>query len=166
MAATFFFVRLDSWRQFLDYGKEVMLFSWYAHRGGGLDVRGADGDSPGRRQPAGRGRARLLGGGPGQPQGGGAGRGLPAVRVLRAGLDRGLAGPGDVAGPAAAAGRDAHSRARGYRGGILRRGGEPGAAVGAAPAGRRPGRAARRPGSWVGRDRDRRVRAGVLRQSV
>ena len=56
--------------------------------------------------------------------------------------------------------------ARGDRGGVLRRGGEPGAAVGAAPAGRRPGRAARGPGPRVGRDRDRGVRAGVLRQPV
>ena len=92
--------------------------------------------------------------------------GVPAVRVLRAGLDRGLAGPGDVAGPAAAAGGNAGGGARGDRGGVLRHGGEPGAAVGAAPAGRRAGRAAGGPGPGVGRDRDRGVRAGVLRQPV
>jgi site-specific DNA recombinase len=45
-------------------------------------------------------------------------------------------------------------------------GGEPHPAVGAAPAGRHPGRAARGPGPRVGRDRDRGVRAGVLRQPV
>ena len=39
-------------------------------------------------------------------------------------------------------------------------------AVGAAPAGRRPGRRAGRSGPRVGRDRDRGVRAGVLRQPV
>ena len=120
----------------------------------------------GRRAAAGRGCAGGVGGGPGQPPGGGAGPGVPAVRVLRAGLDRGLAGSGDVAGPAAAAGGDAGGRARGDRGGVLRHGGEPGPAVGAAPAGRRPGRAAGGPGPRVGRDRDRGVRAGVLRQPV
>ena len=96
----------------------------------------------------------------------GAGPGVPAVRVLRAGLDRGLAGSGDVAGPAAAAGGDAACGARGDRGGVLRHGGEPDAAVGAAPAGRRAGGRARGPGPRVGRDRDRGVRAGVLREPV
>ena len=82
-------------------------------------VRGADGDAPGRRPAAGRGHARILGGGPG-PEPDWCGRpGVPAVRVLRAGLDRGLAGPGDVAGPAAAAGGDAGPRARGDRGGVF-----------------------------------------------
>ena len=52
------------------------------------------------------------------------------------------------------------------RGGVLRHRGEPDLAVGAAPAGRRAGRAAGRSGPRVGRDRDRGVRAGVLRQPV
>jgi hypothetical protein len=56
--------------------------------------------------------------------------------------------------------------ARRYRGGVLRHGTEPGPAMGAAPAGRRAGRAARGPGPRVGRDRDRGVRAGVLREPV
>ena len=89
-----------------------------------------------------------------------------AVRVLRAGLDRGLAGPGDVACAAAAAGGDADGGARDDRGGVLRRGGEPGAAVGAAPAVRSAGGRVGGPGSWVGRGRNRGVRAGVLREPV
>ena len=96
----------------------------------------------------------------------GAAPGVPAVRVLRAGLDRGLAGPGDVAGPAAGAGRHAGRGARGDRGGVLRLGAEPDAAVGAAPAGRRAGRGAGGSGPGMGRDRDRGVRAGVLREPV
>ena len=63
-----------------------------------------------------------------------------AVRVLRAGVDRGLAGPGDVAGAAAGAGRGAGPRARTGRGGVLRRGAEPDGGVGTPPAGRRAGR--------------------------
>jgi hypothetical protein len=89
-----------------------------------------------------------------------------AVRVLRAGLDGGLAGSGDVAGAAVAAGGDAGRGARGDRGGVLRCGGVPGAAVGAAAAGRGAGGAARRSGPGVGRGGDRGVRAGVLRQPV
>ena len=43
-----------------------------------------------------------------------------AVRVLRAGVDGGLAGSGDVAGAAVAAGGDAGCRGRGGNGGVLR----------------------------------------------
>jgi hypothetical protein len=45
--------------------------------------------------------------------------------AFTAGLDRGLAGPGDIAGEAAGAGRHAGGRPRPDRGGILRLGGEP-----------------------------------------
>ena len=86
-----------------------------------------------------------------------------AVRVLRAGVHGGLAGSGDVAGAAAAAGDDAYCRGQGDRGGVLRHGGVPDVAVGAAPAGCCSGRSARRSGPGLGRDRDRGVRAGVLR---
>src|SRR6266481_716145 len=48
-----------------------------------------------------------------------------AVRVLRAGVDGGLAGSGDVAGAAGAAGGDAGRRGRGDHGGVLRHGGVP-----------------------------------------
>ena len=89
-----------------------------------------------------------------------------AVRVLRAGVDRGLAGSGHVTGAAAGAGRGAGGRARHDRGRVLRCGAEPDAAVGAAPAGRGPGGRAGRSGPGGGRDRDRGVRAGVLRQPV
>jgi site-specific DNA recombinase len=44
-------------------------------------VRGADGDAPGRRSAARRGCPGAVGGGPGRPQGRGAGPGVPAVRV-------------------------------------------------------------------------------------
>src|SRR5580658_10389719 len=47
--------------------------------------------------------------------------GTAAVRVLRAGVDRGLAGSGDVAGAAAGTGRGTGTRARGDRGGTVRR---------------------------------------------
>jgi hypothetical protein len=53
------------------------------------------------------------------------------------GSDRGLAGSGDVVGPAAAAGDDADGGGAGCRGGVLRHGSEPRPSVGAAPAGRR-----------------------------
>ena len=92
--------------------------------------------------------------------------GTAAVRVLRAGVDRGLAGSGDVAGAAAGTGRGTGTRPRGDRGGTVRRRRIPDGGVGPAPAGRRAGRPARRPGPGVGRDRDRGVRAGVLRQPV
>jgi hypothetical protein len=90
----------------------------------------------------------------------------PAFRVLRAGLDRGLAGPGDVAGAAAGPGRRAGGRARADRGRVLRHRLQPGAGLGAAPAGRGPGRRAGRSGPRLGRGRDRRVRAGLLRRPV
>jgi hypothetical protein len=105
-------------------------------------------------------------GGPGRPQGRGAGPGVPAVCVLREGLDRGLAGPGDVAGPAVGPGGDAHGGAQGDRGGVLRHRAAPGTGVAAAPAGRRLRGRARGPEPGVGRARDRGVRAGVLREPV
>ena len=129
-------------------------------------MRGADSDDGRRGAADGRGCAGGVGGGPGRPPRRGARPGVPAVRVLRAGLDRGLAGPRVVAGPAAGAGGDAGSRARGDHGGVLRHRGVPDAAVAAASAGRRSGGGARGPGPGVGRDRDRGVRAGVLRQPV
>ena len=100
-----------------------------------------------------------------QPDGGAASYEC-AVRVLRAGLDRGLARPGGVTGPAAAAGCHADRGARDDRGRVLRHRGEPHSAMDAAPAGRDPGRTTRGPGPRLGRDRDRGVRAGVLRQPV
>ena len=90
----------------------------------------------------------------------------PAFRVLRAGLDRGLAGPGDVAGAAAGPGRRPGGRARAHRGRVLRHRLQPDAGLGAPPAGCGPGRCAGRPGPRVGRDRDRGVRAGLLRRPV
>ena len=89
-----------------------------------------------------------------------------AVRVLRAGVDRGLAGSGDLTDPAAGAGRGAGGRARDDRGRVLRLRAQPHAAVGQAAAGRGCGGGAGRSGPGVGRDRDRGVRAGVLRQPV
>ena len=65
-----------------------------------------------------------------------------------------------------AAGRHAGRGARDDRGRVLRHRGRAGLCRGAAPAGRRPGGAARGPGPRLGRDRDRGVRAGVLRQPV
>ena len=50
------------------------------------------------------------------------------------GVDRGLAGSGDFAGAAVAAGGDARGGARRNRGGVLRHRGKPDLAVGAAPA--------------------------------
>ena len=114
----------------------------------------------------GRGHPGAVGGAHRAAPGGRAGPRRAAVRVLRAGVDRGLAGSGDVAGAAAGAGRGAGGRAREDRGGVLRRRAEPDAAVGAPPAGRGAGRGAGRPGPGMGRDRDRGVRAGVLRQPV
>src|ERR1017187_4862067 len=69
-----------------------------------------------------------------------------AVRVLRARVDRGLAGSGDVAGTAARSGTRAGGRARDDRGGVLRQRAEPYPAVGAAPAGRSAGRCTGRSG--------------------
>jgi hypothetical protein len=79
----------------------------------------------------------------------------PALRVLRAGLDRGLAGPGDVAGAAAGLGRRPGSRARAHQGRVLRHRLQPDAGMGAPPAGSGPDRHAGRPGPWLGRDRAR-----------
>ena len=94
------------------------------------------------------------------------GRGRAAVRVLRAGVDRGLAGPRVVAGPAAGAGRGAGPRSRNHRGGVLRYRTEPVGGMGAAPEGRGPSRRAGGPGAGLGRGRGRGVRAGVLRRPV
>jgi hypothetical protein len=74
------------------------------------------------------------------PPGGGVGAWRAAVRVLRPGLDRGLAGPGDIPGQAARAGRRPDRRVRGDRGRFLRRRGKPDGGVGAAAASRRAGR--------------------------
>src|ERR1700729_3724081 len=68
--------------------------------GGGADVRAEWAEGVGRRA--------------------GVRPGMPAVCVLRPGVDRGLAGPGDVAGQAAAAGCHADRRARGDRDRVLR----------------------------------------------
>src|SRR6266700_8178 len=100
----------------------------------------------------GRRCAGRVGGGPGRP-GGEAWPGVCAVRVLRAGVNRGLAGFGDVASAAARAGDDARSRARHDRGRVLRCGGEPDAGVGAAPAGCRPGGCRRLAGGSTGTPR-------------
>jgi hypothetical protein len=86
-----------------------------ARLGGGLDVRGADGDDGRRGSADGRGCAGGVGGEPGRPRARDARPGMPAVHLLRAGLDRGLAGSGDLAGQAAAAGRHADDGARGDR---------------------------------------------------
>src|SRR5690349_15537802 len=92
--------------------EEVVLFADVPAQGGGLDVCGASGDDGRWRSAGRRGCAGVLGGAPGRPQGWDARPGVLAVRVLRAGLDRGLAGPGDVAGASAAAGGDADRRTR------------------------------------------------------
>ena len=121
----------------------------------------------GARPQATRGRAGGLGGTHRAPPGGGAaGSRRAAVRVLRPGVDRGLPGSGDLAGPAARPGAGAGGRARPDRGQILRRRAEPDAGLGAPTAGRRPRRPARRPGPRMGRGGDRGVRAGVLRRAV
>jgi hypothetical protein len=74
----------------------------------------AGGEGDGSQEAAGRSggvrgarvrRAGAVGGARGASPGRGAGAGRFAVRVLRAGVDGGLAGPGVVAGPAAGAGR-------------------------------------------------------------
>jgi hypothetical protein len=127
-----------------------------ARRGYGHDRSGRAGGMGGAVSPASRRRLDHRG----------VSTGTAAVRVLRAGLDRGLAGSGDVAGAAAGTGRGTGTRSRADRGGVLRCGGEPDGGVGAAPAVRRAGRPASRSGPGVGRDRDRGVRAGVLRQPV
>ena len=117
-------------------------------------------------QGSGRGRSGAVGG---EDRAARRGRARPrraAVRVLRAGAGRGLAGSGDVAGAAAASGRCAGGRARQDRGRVLRLRGEPHAAVGEASAGRGFGGGAGGSGPGVGRDRDRGVRAGVLREPV
>ena len=90
----------------------------------------------------GRGWPGRVGGGIGPPPGQGAGAGRFAVRVLRAGVDRGLAGPGDVAGAAAGAGGGADPGPRGDRGRVLRRRAEPHGGVGPASGSRRAGRPA------------------------
>src|SRR5580704_18309453 len=110
--------------------RKIALFPDQACRGGDLDVHGADGNALGWRATAGWGCPGAVGGWPGPPPEGGAGPRAAAVRVLRAGLDRGLAGPRVVAGAAAAAGGNADGGARGDRGGVLRRGAEPGPVVG------------------------------------
>jgi hypothetical protein len=102
----------------------------------------------------------------GPPLGRRTGRGRAAVRVLRESVDRGLAGPRVVAGPAAGAGRCASPRARDHRGRALRCRGEPVGGVGAAPAGRGAGRCPGGPGPGLGRRDHRGVRAGVLRRPV
>ena len=66
-----------------------------------------------------------------------------ARRTTPRGLDRGLAGPGDVTGAAAGPGHRPGRRARAHHGPVLRHRLQPDAALGAPPAGRRPGR---RPG--------------------
>ena len=91
---------------------------------------------------------------------------LPAEWIWSRRQRRCAGGVGDIAGPAAGAGRSAGGRAREGRRGILRLGGEPHAAVAAPPAGRRLGGRAGRSGARMGRDRDRGVRTGVLRQPV
>jgi hypothetical protein len=114
----------------------------------------------------GRGRPGAVGGAHRAAPEGRAGPRRAAVRVLRAGLDRGLAGSGDLTGAAAGAGRGAGGRARDDRGRVLRLRAQPHPAVGQAAAGRGPGRCAGRSGPGMGRGRDRGVRAGVLRQPV
>ena len=96
--------------------------------------------------PVGRGRECAGGvGGAHRPRGcGGAGWRRSAVRVLRAGVNGGLPGSGDVAGAAAGAGRGAGGRARADRGAVLRRRAEPHAGLGAPPAGRRARSSAKR----------------------
>ena len=96
----------------------------------------------------------------------GAGAGWFAIRVLRAGVDGGLAGPGDDAGAAVGAGGGAGPGPRGDRRGVLRRRAEPHGGVEAPPGSRRADRSPCRSRPRLGRDRDRRVRAGVLRQPV
>src|SRR5215470_5364650 len=68
----------------------------------------------------------------GRPQAGGPVRGGLRFVFYGAGVDGGLAGPGDLAGAAAGAGSGAGPRARAGGGGVLRRGGEPDGGVGAA----------------------------------
>ena len=129
-------------------------------------MRGADGDAPGRRPAAGRGHARILGGGPG-PEPDWCGRpGEPRVRVRPAGLYLGLAG-------------SVTSRARQLQQAVMLVAGR-GVIVAEffdagqsrmLPWARRPQAAALvaaagGPGPRVGRDRDRGVRAGVLREPV
>src|SRR5579863_3384926 len=94
---------------------------------------------------------------PARPRGG---AGLSAVRVLWAGVDRGLAGSGVFAGAAVAAGGDARGGARRNRGGVLRHRGEPDLAGGAAAAALAAQLAD--PDRGWGCDRDRGVRARVL----
>jgi DNA invertase Pin-like site-specific DNA recombinase len=74
-----------------------------------------------------------------------------------------LAGPGDVAGAAAGAGCGAGPGRGGDRRGVLRRRAEPHSGVGPPPRSRRADRSPCRSRPGLGRDRDRRVRAGVLR---
>jgi len=103
---------------------------------------------------------------PGQPPGEGTGPGVPAVRVLRAGLDRRLAGSGMSRARQLQQAVILTAVARRDRGRFLRHGSEPPPGVAAAPADRRAGRPAGGPGPRMGRDRNRGVRAGVLRESV
>ena len=124
----------------------------------GSTLCGADGRS-------GQGDAGSMGGAHRAPRGGTAVSRRVAVRVLRAGFHRRSSGPGDRAGVAVGAGRTG-GRAWADRGGVLRHRAEPRAGVGTPPAGRRPGRRAGRPGPWLGRDCDRRIRAGLLRRPV
>ena len=98
--------------------------------------------------------------------GGGAGQGGTAVRVLRASLDGGLAGSGDLPGAATGPGAGTGSRVRADHSRVFRCRRKPGAAVGTSPAGRNAGGGDGRPGPRLRRDRHRGVRAGVLRQPV
>ena len=130
--------------------------------GGGQSVAGgsAGGDRTRRHLTCGMGGAVRP-----PPRGGGRPRGL-AVRVLRAGVDRGLAGPRVLAGTAAGPSRGPGQRSRAGRGQVLRCGAEPVGDVGAPPAGRRDHCGAGRPGPGMGRAGGRGIRAGVLRQPV
>ena len=143
----------------------LFTLGWHSH-----GWRAGHRDDPARALGgrSGRGQRQLagLGGAHWAPSSGGAASWRAAVRVLRAGVDRGLPGPGDITGPAAGPGRGAGGRARADRGRVLRHWPEQDAGVGAPPAGRRPGRRTGRPRAGLGRDCDRGVRAGVLREPV
>jgi hypothetical protein len=89
-----------------------------------------------------------------------------AVRVLRPGVDGGSSGSDGLPGAAAGPGRRAGGRARADRGGVLRHRAEPHAGLGAPPAGRRADRSAGRSRARLGRHRDRRIRASLLRRPV
>src|SRR5262245_32693037 len=115
---------------------------------GGVSCRGSAACWPVQRRCRRRRSAACVGGGR-APPGHQSTNGWVAVRVLWAGVHRGLPGPGDLPGSAAGPGRGPGRRAWADRGGVLRCGAEPGASMVAPPAGGRAAGSDGRPGLRV-----------------